>query len=101
MVPDIQRIVVEWQGGAYSTKTAMNMIFSPPEWTQKLPGEVHRYGFDGELLVGMLTEAGYRVARVFDGPQGTFYVDGYAVPNLWVERGSEQNNRDLYPALRG
>lgn len=85
MVPDIQRIVVEWQGGAYSTKTAMNMIFSPPEWTQKLPGEVHRYGFDGELLVGMLTEAGYREARVFDGPQGTFYVDGYAVPNLWVE----------------
>lgn len=85
MVPDIQRIVVEWQGGAYSTKTAMDMIFSPPEWTQKLPGEVHRYGFDGELLVGMLIEAGYRDARVVDGPQGTFFVDGYPVPNLWVE----------------
>lgn len=85
MVPDIQQIVVEWQGGGYSTKTAMDMIFSPPEWTQKLPGEVHRYGFDGELLVGMLRDAGYRDARVCDGPQGTFFVDGYAVPNLWVE----------------
>jgi len=85
MVPDIQQIVVEWQGGAYSTKTAMDMIFSPPEWTQKLPGEVHRYGFDGELLVGMLTEAGYRDARVFAGPQATFFVDGHPVPNLWVE----------------
>lgn len=85
MVPDVQRIVVEWQAGVYPTKTAMNMIFSPPEWTQKLPGEVHRYGFDGELLVGMLTEAGYRDARVFAGPQATFFVDGYPVPNLWVE----------------
>ena len=85
MVPDIQRIVVEWQGDAYSTKTAMDMIFSPPEWTQKLPGEVHRYGFDGELLVGMLTEAGYQNARVVDGPQSTFFVDGHPVPNLWVE----------------
>ncbi len=85
MVPDVQRIVVEWQAGVYSTRTAMNMIFSPPEWTQKLPGEVHRFGFDAGLLVEMLTEAGYRDARQFDGPQATFFVDGHPVPNLWVE----------------
>lgn len=85
MVPDVQRIVVEWQAGVYSTRTAMNMIFSPPEWTQKLPGEVHRYGFDAALLIEMLTEAGYRDARQFDGPQATFFVDGHPVPNLWVE----------------
>ena len=85
MVPDVQQIVVEWQGGAYSTKTAMDMIFSPPAWTQRAAGELHRYGFDGEMLVSMLADAGFREARVFNGPQATFFVDGYPVPNLWVE----------------
>jgi predicted SAM-dependent methyltransferase len=85
MVPDVRVLAEDWLAGRISTRLFMDCVFSPPEWTRKLPGELHRYGFDGALLVEMLTEAGYRDARVFAGPQATFFVDGYPVPNLWVE----------------
>lgn len=86
MVPDVQHIAVQWLGGVLSTKTAMDMIFSPPEWTRKLPGELHRFGFDDEMLMSLMREAGYQnVRHVKEGAQATFFVGSYPVPNLWVE----------------
>lgn len=86
MVPDMRRLAEDWLAGRISTKTYMDCVFSPPEWTRKAPGEVHRYGFDADLLIGMLTEAGYRDAQVDTEfhPDMVFYVGSYVVPNLTV-----------------
>lgn len=86
MVPDMRRLAEDWLAGRISNKTYMDCVFSPPEWTQKAPGEVHRYGFDADLLIGMLTEAGYRDAQVDTEfhPDMVFYVGSYVVPNLTV-----------------
>jgi len=86
MVPHMRQLAEDWIAGRINTKTYMDCVFSPPEWTQKAPGEVHRYGFDAELLIGMLTEAGYRDAQVDTSyhPDMVFYVGSYIVPNLTV-----------------
>lgn len=86
MVPHMRQLAEDWIAGRINTKTYMDCVFSPPEWTQKAPGEVHRYGFDADLLIGMLTETGYRNAQVDTShhPDMVFYVGNYIVPNLTV-----------------
>jgi len=86
MVPDVRYIAWAWLQGLMPTHVAMGMIFCPPEWQAKLPGEQHRWGFDAEHLIEALRMAGWNSPRVDDTyPQGTFFVEGYAVPNLAVE----------------
>lgn len=86
MVPDVRWLASDWLSGRIDTKMFMDCVFSPPEWTRKAFGELHRFGFDATSLIELMRSAGYQnVRHVEEGTQATFFVGSYPVPNLWVE----------------
>ncbi len=83
VVPDMAAICNRYAHGHIPGHIAAGMLYVPPEWQMRGPGEGHRWGFDFPMLSQALIEAGFLSVYGMECPV-THYVEDYPVPNLCV-----------------